>query len=55
MANAVPVNSETKVEANKAAPQPKHDARRPMLDKEVSGKDKPKNTYKMGDTVVEDY
>jgi hypothetical protein len=53
MANAAPVNSETKVEANKAAP--KHDARRPVLDKEVSGKDKPKNTYKMGDTVVEDY
>ena len=52
MADAKPVNS-TDTEA--PAKSPKKDVRRPDLDKEVSGSDKPKNTYKIGDTVVEDY
>lgn len=54
MAKANPVN-EAPAQDVKADSAPRKDVRRPTLDPEVSGKDKPKHTYKMGDTVVEDY
>jgi hypothetical protein len=55
MAKANPVNAAPTEEVKEGEGTPHKDVRRPDLEKEVSGSDKPKNTYKMGDTVVEDY
>lgn len=39
----------------KAPKEPKPQDARPNPEPEVTGKDKPKNVYKVGDTTIEDY
>lgn len=55
MANAKPVNS-APAEETKEDNKPRKDVRRPTLEAEVDGKDKPKKVTKLPDgTIVEDY